>query len=119
MNSFSHGFLFICGLCWLLCEVCVGASAGQWTPLWIFTAGLIIMFSFMGCWPASDRTINLVGPVFTILIAFGIGSYGFHSLGDGFVTGGVIRLLGALVLTSLAVISLLGQFQGEEEANGH
>lgn len=105
MNSLSHGFLFLCGLSWLLCEVCVSASAGFWNPLWLYLLGFVVMFAIMGCLPVSEKTINLAGPIFTILIGVGIGIYGIEAFG-GSLVGALLRLAGAGVLVFLALISL-------------
>lgn len=105
MNSLSHGFLFLCGLSWLLCEVCVSASAGFWTPVWLYLAGFTVMFTIMGCLPVSEKTINLAGPIFTILIGVGIGIYGIEAFGGSFL-GALLRVIGAGVLIFLALISL-------------
>lgn len=114
MNSLSHGFLFLVGLSWLLCEVCVGAGAGYWTPVWLYLAGFIVMFTIMGCLPVSEKTINFAGPVFTILIGAGIAYYGIEAFGSGFL-GAALRLAGAAMLIVLGVIS----FAGREKAAAH
>jgi hypothetical protein len=111
MNSLSHGFLFLCGLTWLLCEVCVGAGAGYWTPVWLYLAGFTVMFSIMGCLPLSEKTINTAGPIFTILIGAGIAYYGVEALGYGWL-GAALRLLGAAMLVVLGLISLTGREKG-------
>lgn len=115
MNSLSHGFLFLSGLTWLLCEVCFDAGAGYWTPVWLFLLGFTVMFAVMGCLPLSEKTINLAGPIFTILIGAGIVLYGFAAFKAGFL-GAALRLLGGGVLILLAVFSLLGR---EKEGAAH
>ncbi len=115
MNSLSHGFLFLCGLTWLLCEVCVGAGAGYWTPLWLYLAGFTVMFTIMGCLPVSEKTINFSGPVFTILIGLGIAYYGVEALGSGWL-GAALRLLGAAILLVLGAVSFTGR---ESAAHSH
>lgn len=133
MNSLSHGFLFLVGLSWLLCEVCVGAGAGYWTPVWLFLAGFTVMFAIMGCLPVSEKAINTAGPIFTILIGAGIAYYGIEELASqvrfqqslaeklpflkalvGFL-GATLRLLGAGTLIVLGAIS----FAGREKAAAH
>lgn len=114
MNSLSHGFLFLVGLSWLLCEVCVGAGAGYWTPVWLFLLGFVVMFAIMGCLPVSEKTINTAGPIFTILIGSGIVFYGIEAFGYG-VIGGLLRLVGGLTLVLLGVIS----FASREKAAAH
>ena len=108
MNSLSHGFFFLAGLSWLLCEVCADAGAGFWTPLWLFLVGFVVMFAIMGCLPVSENTINTAGPVFTLIIAAGIAFYGVESF-SGSILGAVLRLLGAVVIAVMGVISLLGR----------
>ena len=51
MNSLSLGFLYVVGVTWLLCEVCVTASGGNWTPLWLYLVGFTVMFAVLGCLP--------------------------------------------------------------------
>lgn len=114
MNSLSHGFLFLVGLSWLLCEVCVGAGAGYWTPVWLYLAGFTVMFTIMGCLPLSEKAINTAGPIFTILIGAGIAYYGVAALGSGWF-GAALRLIGAGSLVVLGLIS----FAGREKASAH
>ncbi|MCH1409814.1 MAG: hypothetical protein L7V87_12325 [Verrucomicrobiales bacterium] len=97
MNSLSLGFLYVCGLSWLLCEVCVSASNGNWTPLWMFLIFFTLMFTILGCWPLSGKAIDAVGPIFAALMGVGIILYGFGGFGAS-VVGGVIRVLGGAVL---------------------
>ncbi len=115
MNSLSHGFLFLCGLSWLLGEVCVSAGAGFWTPAWLYLIGFIAMFSLMGCLPVSEKTINTAGPVFTILIGGAIVLYGFGAFDSG-VFGALVRLLGGGVLVFLGVSNFLGR---EKKQHAH
>ncbi len=114
MNSLSHGFFFLVGLAWLLCEVCVGASAGYWTPVWLYLAGFVVMFALMGCLPLSEKSINTAGPIFTILIGAGIVYYGIEAIGSGFL-GVALRLVGGVALLALGGLSLLGR----EKAAAH
>lgn len=114
MNTLSHGFLFLSGLTWLLCEVCVSAGAGFWGPLWLFLLGFTVMFAIMGCLPLSERTINLAGPVFTVLIGAGILIYAFGAFDSSFL-GGFLRLVGGGALVLLGVLSLLSR----EKAAAH
>jgi hypothetical protein len=114
MNNLSHGFLFLSGLTWLLCEVCVSAGAGFWTPLWLFLIGFTVMFAIMGCLPLSERAINTAGPIFTLVIGASIALYGFGAFGGGFL-GGFLRLVGGLALVLLGVFSLLSR----EKAQAH
>lgn len=120
MNSFSHGFIFLLGLCWLLCEVCVGASAGLWAPVWFYLVGLIVMFSVMGCWPMSEKGLDIAGAAFAVLIAVGIVSYGFQAFSEGALVGGIVRVIGALFMAHLAVSGLVGQLRvAEKSAEEH
>jgi len=107
MNSLSHGFFFLVGLSWLLCEVCVGAGAGYWTPVWIFLAGFCVMFAIMGCLPLSDKTINTAGPVFTLLIGAGIVFYGIEAALSSSILGAVLRFIGGVPLVVLGLFGLL------------
>ena len=109
MNTLSHGFLFLVGLTWLLCEVCVGAGAGYWTPVWLFLGGFVVMFAIMGCLPLSDKTINTAGPIFTLIIAAGIVFYGIEAFSNGGILGGVLRLLGGAALALMGVLNLLSR----------
>lgn len=114
MNSLSHGFFFLVGLSWLLCEVCFGAGAGYWTPVWLFLGGFCVMFAVMGCLPLSEKAINTAGPVFTILIGAGIVLYGIDAFASGFL-GALLRLAGGGALAALGLISLLSR----EKAAAH
>lgn len=116
MNSLSHGFLFLVGLSWLLVDVCLSASNGNWTPLWLFLAGFCIMFSIMGCLPLSTKTINKAGPIFTILIGLGLLGYAIGALGEGF-SGFFFRFVGGAVIAVLGVISFLSAKSDEGEAH--
>lgn len=115
MNSLSLGFFFLIGLAWLLCETCVSASAGYWTPLWIYLAGFTVMFAIMGCLPVSTRTINTAGPIFTILIGAGLLLYGVGAFGGG-VIGGLVRVIGGVAMVAMGVIGFLNR---DEEAKAH
>lgn len=103
MNSLSLGFLYVVGVTWLLCEVCVTASGGNWTPLWLYLVGFTVMFAVLGCLPLSTRAIEIAGPIFAILIGVGILAYGVGAFGNSF-TGGAIRSVGGLALVALGVI---------------
>ncbi len=105
MNTLSHGFLFLSGLTWLLCEVCLSASAGFWAPVWLFLLGFCVMFAVMGCLPLKDRAINTAGPVFTLLIGAGIAMYGVAAFEGGFL-GGFLRLVGGLAMVAMGVQGL-------------
>jgi len=106
MNSLSNGFFFIVALSWLLCEVCVSASAGNHLPLAIFAVGLIVMFSILGCIRVSNETLEKAGPIFTLLLGGGILLYGLGSF-DASVVGALLRVLGGLVVIGFGVITLL------------
>lgn len=114
MNSLSLGFLYVVGVTWLLCEVCVSASGGNWTPLWFYLIGFTIMFAVLGCLPLSTRAIEIAGPIFAILIGVGILAYGFGAFGSGFVSV-AIRLIGGLALVALGVIGF--SYRKTEEAH--
>jgi hypothetical protein len=114
MNSLSLGFLYVIGVTWLLCEVCVSASGGNWTPLWLYLVGFTVMFAVLGCLPLSTRAIEIAGPIFAILIGVGILAYGFSAFGSGF-TGGFIRTIGGLALVTLGVIGF--SYRKSEEAH--
>jgi len=113
MNSLSLGFLYICGLSWLLVEVCLSASDGNWTPLVLYTIGFTVMFAILGCLPLSDRVVNLSGPIFTLIIGAGIALYGFGAFEAG-ILGGLIRLLGGGTMITLGVLAL-----GSERKEAH
>ncbi len=116
MNTLSHGFLFLCGLAWLLGEVCVSAGAGFWTPVWLYLIGFIVMFSIMGCLSLSERAINTAGPIFAAIVGGAIVLYGFGAFGSS-VSGGLVRLVGGGSLVFLAVVSFLGR--GKEQQHAH
>ncbi|MEM9016228.1 MAG: hypothetical protein AAGC68_04390 [Verrucomicrobiota bacterium] len=105
MNSLSLGFLYVCGLSWLLCEVCVAASDGNSMPLLLFVIGFTVMFAILGCLKISDRAVELAGPVFAILIGLSIALFGFGSIGES-VIGGVIRIAGGAGMIVFGVISM-------------
>jgi|SRR5690606_28574726 hypothetical protein len=112
MNSLSHGFLFLCGLAWLLGEVCVSAGDGFWGPLWLYLLGLTVMFSLMGCVKVSDKTINAAGPVFTGIMGASIILYAFGAFSDS-ALGGLFRLVLGTALLYLAFNSFLSREKGE------
>ena len=103
MNSLSLGFLYLIGLSWLLCEVCVGASGGNWTPLWLYLIGFVVMFAILGCLPLSTRAVETAGPIFAIIIGVSLLLYGFGAFSYGF-TGGALRCLGGFAMIGLGVL---------------
>ena len=113
MHSLSLGFLYLVGLSWLLCEVCVSASGGNWTPLWLYLAGFTVMFAVVGCLPISNKAINIAGPVFAIIIGASLLFYGFEAFGATLI-GAVLRCLGGLAMIGLGV---LGYAKREPEAH--
>lgn len=114
MNSLSLGFLYVVGVTWLLCEVCVSASGGNWTPLWFYLIGFTVMFAVLGCLPLSNKAIEIAGPIFSIIIGVGILAYGFGAFGSSFI-GGAIRAVGGLALIALGVIGF--SYRKSEEAH--
>lgn len=114
MNSLSLGFLYVVGVTWLLCEVCVSASGGNWTPLWFYLIGFTIMFAVLGCLPLSTKAIEIAGPIFSIIIGVGIVAYGVGAFGSGFLSV-AIRLIGGLALVALGVIGF--SYRKSEEAH--
>lgn len=114
MNSLSLGFLYVVGVTWLLCEVCVSASGGNWTPLWFYLIGFTVMFAVLGCLPLSNKAIEIAGPIFAIIIGVGILAYGFGAFGSSFI-GGAIRSVGGLALIALGVIGF--SYRKSEEAH--
>lgn len=115
MNSLTLGFLYLIGLGWLLSEVSISASGGNWTPLWLFLAFFVVMFSVVGCLPLSERAINLSGAVSAIIIGLGIVLYGFGSF-DSSVVGALVRCVGGL---SIVAIGALGFLSDKEEEAHH
>lgn len=103
MHSLSLGFLYICGMSWLLCETCVSASNGNWTPLILFVVFFTAMFAVLGCIRLSPKAIDAAGPIFTALMGVGILVYGVGAFGDS-VIGGLIRLVGGAVLIVFGLI---------------
>ena len=103
MHSLSLGFLYIIGLSWLLCEVCVSASGGNWTPLWLYLIGFVVMFAILGCLPLSTRVVETAGPIFAILIGVSLMLYGLGAFSYGF-TGGALRCLGGVAMIGLGVL---------------
>ncbi len=119
MNTLSNGFLFVCGLSWLLCEVCVSASGGSYLPLILYSIGFVVMFAILGCIPLPHSAIEKAGPVFAILIGAGILLYGFGSFGASFA-GAFFRLLGGAVMIAFGVLAILEQGESSgEEASSH
>ena len=103
MNSLSLGFLYLFGLSWLLCEVCVSASGGNWTPLWLYLIGFTVMFAILGCLPLSTKAIETAGPIFALLIGGWILLYAFGSFDKG-VAGVAFRLLLGVGMVVLGVL---------------
>ncbi|MEM7602008.1 MAG: hypothetical protein AAF357_11420 [Verrucomicrobiota bacterium] len=103
MNSLSLGFIYACGLSWLLCEVCVSASNGNWLPLILFVIGFTLMFAILGCLKISDKAVETAGPVFSVVIGLGIALYGIGSF-DASLIGSVLRLAGAAAMIALGVV---------------
>ncbi len=112
MNSLSLGFFYICGLSWLLCETCVSASNGNWTPLILFLVLFVLMFAILGCLPISAKAVDTAGPVFAVLIGAGIIAYGVTSFDAGFF-GAAIRILGGGVVAAFGVLGILSK-SGQE-----
>lgn len=115
MNSLTLGFVYLCGLSWLLCEVCISASNGNWTPLILFVLFFIVMFAVLGCLRISTRAVELSGPVFSILIGLGILMYAFSSFGDS-VVGGLLRVVAAATMIGLGVLAFSYVKSDEGEA---
>ncbi|MEM1442363.1 MAG: hypothetical protein AAGF67_08475 [Verrucomicrobiota bacterium] len=103
MNSLSLGFLYASGLSWLLCEVCVSASNGNWMPLILYTIGFTLMFAILGCMKISDRAVEKSGPVFSVVIGLGIALYGVGSF-DASILGASLRLVGGAFMIALGVV---------------
>lgn len=103
MNSLSLGFLYATGLSWLLCEVCVSASNGNWMPLILFTIGFTLMFAILGCIKISDKAVEKAGPVFSVIIGVGIALYGVGSF-EASLIGSALRLIGGAFMIALGVV---------------
>ncbi|MDF2375561.1 MAG: hypothetical protein P1U81_04930 [Verrucomicrobiales bacterium] len=103
MNSLSLGFVYACGLSWLLCEVCVSASNGNWIPVILYTIGFTLMFAILGCLRISDKAVETAGPVFSVVIGLGIALYGVGSF-DATILGSVLRLAGGAAMIALGVV---------------
>lgn len=103
MNSLSLGFIYACGLSWLLCETCISASNGNWLPLILFVIGFTVMFAVLGCLKISDKAVETAGPVFSVIIGLGIALYGIGSL-DASILGSLIRLAGGAAMVVLGVV---------------
>ena len=106
MNSLSLGFVYATGLSWLLCEVCVSASNGNWLPLILYTVGFTIMFSVLGCVKISDKAVEASGPVFSVIIGVGLALYGMGSF-DASLVGSLLRLIGGAFMILLGVFGYL------------
>lgn len=115
MNTLSHGFFFLAGLAWLLGEVCISASAGFWTPLWLYLLGFTIMFAVMGCLPLSEKTINTAGPIFAIILGAAIIIYGVAAL-PASPMGGILRIVAAAGLVIMGVVNLMAS---KNESHAH
>ncbi|MDF1823858.1 MAG: hypothetical protein P1U68_04400 [Verrucomicrobiales bacterium] len=103
MNSLSLGFIYACGLSWLLCDVCISASNGNWIPIIAYSIGFVIMFAVLGCLKISDKAVEAAGPVFSVVIGLGIALYGVSSL-DASLLGSLLRFAGAAAMIALGVI---------------
>ena len=112
MNSLSLGFFYICGLTLLLVDVCLSASAGNWTPLTLFTIFFTVMFAVLGCVKISSKAVDSAGPIFAILIGVGILAYAIASIQAGFL-GAFLRLLMAAAMIGFGAIGFLVRPQGE------
>lgn len=115
MNTLSHGFFFLCGLSWLLGEVCISASGGFWTPLWLYLLGFTVMFTVMGCLPLSEKTINTAGPIFAILLGASIALYGIAAF-PGSPMGAILRLVGAAGFVIMGLVNLMA---AKKESHAH
>ena len=113
MNSLTLGFVYVTGVSWLLCEVCITASNGNWTPLILYAIGFTVMFAVLGCVRLSDRAVEMAGPLFSVLIGLGILVYAFGAFGDS-VLGGALRLVGAAFMIVLGAIGF-SAVKGESE----
>lgn len=116
MNSMSHGFVYLSGLSWLLCEVCISASQGFWLPVIIYLIGFIVMFAILGCLPLSNRAIDRMGPIFTAIMAAGILYYGITTFSESMV-GGSLRVVGALLVLGVAIGGYLTSQHDEKAAH--
>lgn len=103
MNSLSLGFIYACGLSWLLCETCISASNGNWLPLILYVIGFTVMFAVLGCLKISDKAVETAGPVFSVIIGLGIALYGIGSF-DASILGSLIRLAGGAAMIVLGVV---------------
>lgn len=103
MNSLSLGFIYATGLSWLLCEVCISASNGNWVPIILYSIGFTIMFAVLGCIKLSDKAVETAGPVFSVIIGLGIALYGVGSL-DASLLGSLLRFGGAAAMIALGVV---------------
>lgn len=112
MNSLSLGFFYICGLSWLLVDACMSASAGNWTPLTLFTIFFTVMFAVLGCIRISSKAVDAAGPIFAILIGVGILAYAIASL-DSSLLGAFLRVLMAAAMIGVGAIGFLSRSEGE------
>lgn len=115
MNSLPLGFLYLIGLGWLLAEVCVSASAGNWTPLWLFLAFFVAVFATVGCLPLKDKSVNRAGAVSALVIGLWIVLYGLGSF-DSSIPGAFARIVGGLAVAAMGALGFLAE---KEENHAH
>ncbi|MEM7699979.1 MAG: hypothetical protein AAF236_16410 [Verrucomicrobiota bacterium] len=126
MNSMSMGFVFVCGVSWLLCEACNFAGQGNWWPFWAYIAYFTLLFSIMGCIPLSDTAINLWGAIFSVGMGAALAVCAIHtaqvSVSDGLwriLNPGVsLRLIGAAVLVMMGILGFSINYQ-QSKAEAH
>jgi len=110
MNSLTLGFFYLVGLTWGLCEVCIIASNGNWTPLTLFLIGFTLVFAIVGCWPMTDKSVNLFGSVFAIILGVAlvmIAFSGFFGVEGGLPLGAVVKTILAFIFLGWGVLSLV------------
>ena len=106
MNSLVLGFVYLAGMAWALCEVCLIAGTGNWLPLSLFLILFFVAFAIMGCLDVSDGFMNLFGSISAIILGFSLLFFAFPAfrIGPGV---GFLKLMGALIFVVGGFITLL------------
>lgn len=112
MNSLSNGFFFLIGLSWLLCETCLMASDGNWTPLALYLAGFAVMFAVLGCWPLSDKAVNTAGAITAVILGASLLVVSLISLSP-------LKIVLALAFLGFGVFAFLADMGKEEKKASH
>ncbi len=107
MKSLTLGFFYIAGISWALAEACIIAANGDWTPLIIFLAAFVLMFSTLGCVPLSNQKVDFLGGIFAILLALGLVFFTFHTAMTGAIGLAIIKGIFAFGFVLVGLITMI------------